>query len=552
MTRCPDSPRPKGWWRRDVVFLAPIALLFAGIVASYGDYVPYWDAKGYYDCIAHTAQASFDLNNTRCFGHTTVSYLLPLVLTQYVAPWNVSAVYAANVLLGIASIAGFHALLRLLVPQRPPIEYALVTMLYAFAPLFVVHAIFLNLDYGMTAYFVLFLYFLMARRFWPAGILAGGVVLAKETGAAVFAATIVAYAIAFIALKRPSFEDAIAELRRHAPLLAAPLALAGYVIAFRLTHEHDGPWVASYAVVSMLHDPLTALSINPADAGVRSFLADAFVLNYQWIYTATLVVAACAALVRTTAEGTARLTTARGGIFLSLLLVGLVYVATRYRDYNNARYVLVVSPVIVALFYRALLSVAVNANARRLILGVTAAVVFLSNFRTIDFVSRSVFGTFSVGSHALLDMPSIIAGPKMDAIVYNLEALQFDYLLRDLMRDVRPAPQTVFFMGDPTYNFPPKVDAQSYGLTVDPARALPLTILSLDGDLKRDALRKHLTGAGGDQFFYMAFANADNHQLRLLLTEYKYPLVGQKRYVRNGYAVDLYTFRFTSEGRPRG
>jgi hypothetical protein len=550
MTRCPNSPRPKGWWRRDVVFLALIALLFAGIVASYGDYVPYWDAKGYYDCIAHTAQTSFDLNNTRCFGHTTVSYLLPLVLTQYLAPWNVSAVYAANVLLGIASIAAFHALLRLLVPQRAPIEYALVTMLYAFAPLFVVHAIFLNLDYGMTAYFVLFLYFLMARRFWPAGIFAGGVVLAKETGAAVFAATIVAYAIAFIGLKRPSFEDAIAELRRHAPLLIAPLALAGYVIAFRLTHENAGTWVASYAVVSMLHDPLTALTINPADPGIRSFLADAFVLNYQWIYTAVVVVAACAAMVRTAAVGRAGLA-ARGCIFLTLLLLELFYVATRYRDYNNARYVLVVSPVIVALFYWALLSVAANAHARRLILGVTAAVVFLSNFRTLDFVSRSVFGTFSVGSHALLDMPSIIGGPRMDAIVYNLEALQFDYLLRDLMRDVRPPPQTVFFMGDTTYNFPPKVDAQSYGLTVDPERALPLTILSLDGDLQRDALRKHLAGAG-DRFFYMAFANADNHQLQLLLTEYKYPLVGRKRYVRNGYAFDLYTLRFTSAGRPRG
>jgi hypothetical protein len=533
----------------DVVFLVLITLLFGGIVASYADYVPYWDAKGYYDCIAHAAQTSFDLNNYRCFGHTTVSYLLPLVLTQYLAPWKVSAVYAANALLGIASIVGFHALLRLLVPQRSPIEYALATMLYAFAPLFVVHAIFLNLDYGMTAYFVLFLYFLMARRFWLAGIFAGGVVLAKETGAAVFAVTIVTYAIAFIALKRPSFEHAIAELRRHAPLLIAPLALAGYVIAFRLTHENTGPWVESYAVVSMLHDPLTALTINPANPGIRSFLADAFVLNYQWIYTAVLVVAAGAAMVRTAAARKARLAAAGSGLFLSLLLLALFYVATRYRDYNNARYVLVVSPVIVALFYRALLSLTVNANARRLILGVTAAVVFLSNFRTLDFVSRSVFGTFNLGSHALLDMPSIITGPRMDAIVYNLEALQFDYLLRDLMRDVRPAPQTVFFMGDTTYNFPPTVDAQSYRLTVDPARALPLSILSLDGDVRRDALRQHLTGAG-DQFFYMAFANADNHQLRLLSTEY--PMIGQKRYVRNGYACDLYTFRFTSAGRPRG
>jgi hypothetical protein len=104
-------------------------------------------------------------------------------------------------------------------------------------------------------------------------------------------------------------------------------------------------------------------------------------------------------------------------------------------------------------------------------------------------------------------------------------------------------------MGDTTYNFPPTVDAQTYSLTVNPARALPLSILSLDKDVQREALGKHFTGAG-DRFFYMAFANADNHQLRSLLTDY--PLVERKLYVRHGYACELYTFRFTSEGRPRG
>ncbi len=131
----------------------------------------------------------------------------------------------------------------------------------------------------------------------------------------------------------------------------------------------------------------------------------------------------------------------------------------------------------------------------------------------------------------------------MDSIVYNLESLQFDGLLNDVMRDLRPAPDTVFFMGDTTYNFPPKVDARSYEVTVDPSRALPLSVLSGDGDVPKDALRKHVKG-DGDQFFYLAFANADNHQLRLLLQ--LYPLVRTKQYDRNGYTLDVYTFRFAA------
>ena len=140
-------------------------------------------------------------------------------------------------------------------------------------------------------------------------------------------------------------------------------------------------------------------------------------------------------------------------------------------------------------------------------------------------------------------MPSLIGGLRLDCTVYNLESLQYHYLLSDLMQDLRPAPHTVLLMGDTTYNFPPHVDARSYALTVDPSNALPLSILSGDRDAQRDVLRKRVTG-DGDRFFYMAFANADNHQLRFLLKEY--PLVGRKQYERSGYTLDLYTFRFTS------
>jgi hypothetical protein len=111
------------------------------------------------------------------------------------------------------------------------------------------------------------------------------------------------------------------------------------------------------------------------------------------------------------------------------------------------------------------------------------------------------------------------------------------------MQDLRPAPHSVFFMGDTTYNFPAPVDEHSYALTLDPARALPLSILSGDGDVQRDQLRKHVAG-DGERFFYMAFANADNHQLRMLLE--RYPLSRTTAYERSGYRLDVYTFWFSS------
>jgi hypothetical protein len=521
-----------------------IAIVFVGIVASYRDFIPYWDAKSYFNCIADATQKPFDLLNFRCVGHPSIAYLFLLGFTQYLVPWNVSLAYAINALLGVASIVAFHALLGLLFPRRPAAEYALVTALYAFAPLLVAHAIFLNVDYGMTAFYVLFVYCLFARRFWSASLFAVTMMFSKEIGAAAYAVTVAAYVVTFTLRAPTTWKERAGELRLQAPLMAAPFALAMYVVLFHMLQSNPGPWLASYAPVGVIQDRLDSiLNTNLADASVRSYLADIFILNYQWVYSGVVAAALCAAVVRTADPPVERVARAGIGLFLFLVILGLVYSVTRYRPFNNARYVLIISPVLIVAFYYALLSVVRHGVTRRMVLSVAAVLVFLSNFRTLDAGSKYVFGTFNFGSHALLDMPSLMGGLKLDSIVYNLESLQFHYLFNDMMQDVRPAPHAVFFMGDTSYNFPAHVDARSYALTLDPSHALPLSILSGDGDVQRDVLRKHVTG-DGDRFFYMAFANADNHQLRLLLEQY--PLVATKQYERHGYTLDVYTLRFTS------
>jgi hypothetical protein len=61
------------------------------------------------------------------------------------------------------------------------------------------------------------------------------------------------------------------------------------------------------------------------------------------------------------------------------------------------------------------------------------------------------------------------------------------------------------------------------------------------GDVNRQVIASHVR-SDGQLFFYIAFANADNVQLRELLK--RYPLVRTKIYQRHGYTLGLYTFRF--------
>lgn len=520
--------------RRGGVVLISLTLLV--LVAAHLDAVPFWDAKNYLGCV-ETVQLPFGLLNFRCFGHSSIAYLSLWALTQYVRPWSPAAIYVTNGLLGVLSIAAFDALVRRQCPDRRDIEYTLVAALYGLAPLFVAHAIFLNVDYGATVFYVLFLSCLFAERFWAASACAVALVFTKETGAAAFGVTVAAYVTAFTFDPRRSWSERASSLRSQAPLLTVPLTFIAYVLLAR----NPAGWFSAYAPAEIVPGGLlqTILDTNLADPGIRSFLTDIFVLNFQWLYTAVIVAAICWSAIRIRRPGTAAGLPSRQTMFDGLVLAGLVYMVTRFRFSNNARYVLLTSPILILVFYRALLSLA-GAAAVVSYLGVCAVLVFSSNFRTFDPASRSIFGTFSFGSHAILDMPSLMGGLKLDCLVYDLEFLQLQYLFGDLVRDVRPPPGAVLLMGNAVYNFPPDVDGRTYALTANPAHAVPYFVAI--GDVRRQVLESHIT-RDGDPFFYVVFPNADNVQLQGLLKEYA--LVGMKTYERRGYVIELYTFRFT-------
>jgi hypothetical protein len=520
--------------------LVLIILLFGALVATHLDAVPIWDAKNYLYCVEVAVQRPFDLLNFRCWDHPSIVYTLLWSLSQYVWPWHASLVIATNAVLGAASIAAFDALVRLLFPGRSRVEYTLVTALFALAPLWVAHAIFLNVDYGATAFFVLFLYFLLAHRFWLANIFALALIFSKETGGAAYAVTLVAYVVAFMFGSRRSRAQRMAWLGSHAPLVATPLAVMTYILLVNVFRPRPLGWLQTYAPVQVISDRLEAiLNTNLADPGIRSFLADIFVLNCQWLYTGVVLLALGAALLQADRHDDEPIGLPRQGIFLAVVLAGLVYVLTRFRPTNAARYVMLAAPMLILAFYHALLAICASRLKRVCYLTLCAALVFVSNFRTIDVVSRSIFGTIPFGSHVMLDMPSLTGGLRLDAMVYNLEYLQLEYLYGDLMRDLRPRPGSTLLMGNALYNFPPDVEGPRYALTADPSRAIPFFVAI--GDVARSVLQTHLQREG-ELFFYMAFPNADNEQLRNLLNEYG--LVAKKQYKRYGYTLDLYTFRF--------
>lgn len=506
---------------------------FAGLLAFHFDVVPFWDAKSYTFCVENAVQQRFDLLNFRCFGHPSIAYVALLAPTQYLWPWTPPLLYLVDALIGIASIVAFDRLVDLAF-GAPRAERALLTGLYALAPLFVVHAVFIDVDFPATAFFVLFLYALFAGRTAWIAATAVFLIFSKETGAAAWALATIAYTTVFVLRPDRPWSDRLGTFRRRWPAVAVPMGAAAlYLVYVRIHAPQETLGYATVPVGLISNWSRTILDTNLADPGMRSFLADIFVLNFQWLYTSVIAAAAITAAIRVrptiATDEHARRTT----MFLAIVLIGLLYVTTRWRTYNNARYVLLASPVLILMAYDALRRLTTSAFVRVGYLCATLALVVSSNVRTLDVLSRAIFGTIPFGSHRLLDMASLVGGVRADSLVYNFEYAQFQYLYEDAMRDVKPHVGAVVLIGSVLWNFPPDIDRETYAASAKPSRALPL--------VTSGRLEPHL-GRDGELFYFVQFPNTTEDDLNRLRRQYE--VTAMKRYERRGYAIDVYTFRY--------
>ena len=104
------------------------------------------------------------------------------------------------------------------------------------------------------------------------------------------------------------------------------------------------------------------------------------------------------------------------------------------------RYFAVLYPLYLLLAYAALVRLRVSL-AGRVGIGVVLVGLFgLGAVRSVDPVSKAVYGTFSIGDREMYTMASItgeVSGPGRDELVYNLEFTGFHHLQNALFRELR-------------------------------------------------------------------------------------------------------------------
>jgi hypothetical protein len=498
----PSVVTPKG-----ARWLPAIVLLAAGAVSalmlwSRRDYVPIFDGRIYADCIENVARHPGELAGYRCAGHIAESYVAILAVAARIRPDSPVALLLANALL---LAVGAFALWRLLRSAFPGEEHRVGRSLVVAA--FLVHPIVLaavvqpGLDLGLLVFSLCALAAAVEGRRWTLVLFGVCLIFSKEPGVLLYSAItavwlwrrcssmlgpddatrigiaalvllavlsliqhetpsallfLVAAGIVARRARRPaarlSRELAGAVLREW-PLVIPGLLLLGYLVSYKLraTAPDAAPvvWRGQGGVILLLGTLLRGAVLDPP---TESSLLLMFVVGFLWVPTIWMLGDLAIGAVRHVRNQPARPLpganrTALG--FIIVVLLAEVWLLSRYVTYSNARYYLPVFPLALLAAYAALVRLHVPSVARGALMAATSALLAVSAIRTVDPVSRAVWGTFPVGERSLLSITSLrkeCCGHGRDQLAYNLEFTHLALLQDALFERLEPTDSTVFVL----------------------------------------------------------------------------------------------------------
>lgn len=524
------------------IALACIGGLFVARGLWYWDLLPMWDGRLYADCLIDALRRR-SVGELNCFDHPTVGFMGLLAIPALFAPTQYGVVLVTNLLLGALAIGAFHRALERLFPgEDRSVERLLLTLALSCAPTLLGNAINLNPDYGVWAFFLLLLPAVLERRRFLVAVVGSLLVLSKETGVLLYATTIGVYVLVFIA-RRPG--DVPGKLRELVTLWpwALPVGSTALFLVWKLWAGSGRLWKGTR--VSGLAG--TLLSFRFDDPVFESYAIGILALGFTWVFTVFIVIwYSKRGLDFLFRQPRGEYPVSAGTeAFVGLLFAASFYLLTRYRTYFNVRYFLPLVPLVLFAAYVGMSCGLRSGALRKGVLGLMCGLFLLSNYATVDPLTRKLLGTFRFGEHELLHMTARTGeccGYARDQIVYNLEFAQLHYLQDQIYADLKLRPETPLVMDrHADWYFVGRIDPQTHQRTLDREGSFTPKVLSIR-DLSSES--------GPERLHFITLPNYDS-ELDLKLLSFHYDLQSARTYERHGYSVEVLTLVRRSAGEPQ-
>jgi hypothetical protein len=235
------------------------------------------------------------------------------------------------------------------------------------------------------------------------------------------------------------------------PLIVPVVLLLGYLLYYRLRPSalndgNDAMWGGGSGAIGMLFrgglfDPSTQIS-----------LLLMFVIGFLWVPSVWILVDLAIGVVRHVRDQPARPLPGidRSALaFIIAVLLADVWLLSRYVTYSNTRYYLPVFPLTLIAAYAALVRLRMPAFGREALLMAVTLLLAVSTVRTLDPVSRKIWGTFPFGDRSILSINSLTeecCGRARDQMAYNLEFTELATLQDMLYARLEPSDSSVLVL----------------------------------------------------------------------------------------------------------
>lgn len=432
-------------WRKINLPLVLIIFVYILLILKYSSFVPMWDAWEYTNTWIYKAITSpFNLFNFDAAGHPSFVYFFLISFLQYFGWGNQFFLYISNGILTIISIVAFYQLIKSIYPDgKLEVERLLITTLYAFYPIMIANVFNINLDYGVVIFFVITLSFIIRYKIRLAAFSALGLVFSKETGILLYLLLLLGYLIFQKKNKLP-----LSDLYKFIPknwILLLPIILFLIRIGIKLF------WLKQPALWFNFNEMQNPLVV-PFDPNILaripySYFLLIFVINFNWLLTFFSLIG----LVKFFSSKILGYKTGinlidqRRYIFVIYTSIGAIVILTLFKTFSNPRYFLPIYPLLIISASVGINSFLSNQLLRKIFIGGLVLIFLVSNFKTIDPITKKIYGTFKFGRHEMLNMTSITGeccGYGRDQIVYNLQFTNIHFLLDKILSDIRPNEET--------------------------------------------------------------------------------------------------------------
>ncbi len=428
---------------------------------QYLDFLPIWDGYMYAEAILNTDERLAEVKSIgesihvlNYFSHPTMAFSLIMMIGQSIYP-SIAMIHVINFILVVLSIVAYIQIVRFFLPKIGNLELTFAALIFAFNPLLFSSTINPNADLPVLVFFVTSIYSLLYHHKKLLLLSLIFLVFSKESGVLLYLLLLTSMTILYILscfrfsplytleLKQQLKQLSLKTIIANSVVFITPLLLFLVYVIFRSQYNESIVWGLETNEQSGF---ITGI-LNNYDGNIALTRAiQIFLLNFSWIFTVFILIA-LVLKYRSKSSPKYLFIYNEKKLFLVLLILIFIGFSTAnciYNTFTNARYILPCLFFMCLFFQIALFFIFKFSIKKRLyLLCFTLLVLFIQVNKTIDPISKLLFGTIKIGQHDLLNMTSItdeccgIAG--RDQLAYNAEFTQISKLTEQLTHKMGPA-----------------------------------------------------------------------------------------------------------------